>query len=283
MGGRNNDHRGQRRDHKEAASVQPGTVLGNRVKDPEQPAHGPQRHGPQDQLRRARDPLRQCTRAPDRGQSGTQQQSHAVGVGAEVQATRVTCCRQIPGERTDSHDQRRDQRHDQRHPADTGPAAPPVQQHQGKWPKQVELLLHGQRPQVLQHRGPAHGLEVGEVRGDVPPVRHVGRRRDGVLTELGCRIPGEEQHEDGRQGQGGEQRRQQSTCPAKVELAERDRGCVFDLLQQKAADQESGQYEEHVHTEETTGYGGQPGVVQQDGQYRDRPDPVKTGDVAHLG
>ena len=136
---------------------------------------------------------------------------------------------------------------------------------------------------VLQQRRTAHGLEVREVLDDVPPVRHVEHRRDGVVPELRRGVAREDQDQHRGQSQRREQSRQKPSRPSQIELPERDRGGAFDLLQQQAADQEPGQHEEDIDPEKSAGDGDHPGVVEQDRQHGDRPDPVETGDVTHGG
>jgi hypothetical protein len=71
------------------------------------------------------------------------------------------------------------------------------------------LLLDRQRPQVLQQRGSADGLEVGLLAQDEIPIGHIPERCDGIVAQprdlAGQKHHGERERDHKQQIQRGEQ------------------------------------------------------------------------------
>ena len=111
-------------------------------------------------------------RRPQEGERRSAQQPRSPRVRAKVDPRRVHARR--VHERHRHRRGRRPHKSNRQHaPASEarGPEAQPDGKDNG--PDQVELLLHRQRPKMLQHRRPSHRLEVGFLAEDQEPVRHV--------------------------------------------------------------------------------------------------------------
>ena len=70
--------------------------------------------------------------------------------------------------------------------------------HEEQRPDDVELLLHPERPRVLQERRVAHQVEVRVVRDDLVPVRVVEERADHVAARAREVLAREDRREDER-------------------------------------------------------------------------------------
>ena len=174
---------------------------------------------------------------------------------------------------------------DHQHQAEPGPDAPPrvprrpppagqqdPADEQEQRPHQVELLLDGQRPEVLQHRRGALGREVvGAVDGelDVHRVRRGPERVAGEVPRRQRRLEQVREHagDDHDRDGGGEQ----PADPPGVEAPEADPSGRVELAQQVVGDQEAGDDEEDVDPDVATGEPGDAGVREHHGEHRDRP------------
>ena len=147
-------------------------------------------------------------------------------------------------------------------------------------PEQVELLLDGQRPGVLQGRG---GQELGEVRlvgEDEVPVGVVEERGDGVRPE-GARIDvgaaepvvqGEHEQQDQDGGQ-------EPLGPTGPERPQPDPFGRHPLAGQQAGDQEAGEHEEQVDAEIAAVGPVEAEVVRDDPGDGEGPQPIEGREV----
>ena len=94
-----------------------------------------------------------------------------------------------------------------------------------------------------------------------------------------CRA--EQRHPHADRDQHGEQGRQQSAGPAQPELREPHAPGGLLLLQQQRRDEVSGDDEEDLDTEETPVHPPETGVVEDDSDDGDGPQPVEPGLIAH--
>ncbi len=247
--------------------------------------HPPEHHSDEQQAQRpdavddAAGPPGQVPAGPRRdprgGERSTDQQAHDVGVGAEVDAGGVRRLGVAVGHRQREHGRRGQQCADQGSAPDRlGAAQPPGQQEQPR-PEQVELLLHRQRPQVLQHGRATGGLEIGLVGQDVDPVRDIGQcgRQVALLMARGIRCQRDDQQR--RPDEHREQGRQQAPRPADVEAAQVRRAGARGGIQEQGGDEEAGQHEEDVDAEEAPRRPRQVCVIGEDGQDGDRAQPVQ--------
>ena len=132
-------------------------------------------------------------------------------------------------------------------------------------PHQIELLLDGERPQMLQWRQRTEALEVRHVVQDLIPVAGVSDRGEqggaqfgaaGRLDDRGGRAHRQQHHRE---------RRQQATSPADPEVTQ-----PRSLPGEQVGDEETAQHEEHVDAEKTAAERVQVFVVTHDGEDRDR-------------
>ena len=126
------------------------------------------------------------------------------------------------------------------------------EQQQQAGPDEVELLLHGERPEVQQRR-----LAAALRRGSRCPRsrtgcwRRTGRRRSrrrarSRLRQAVEHEPAGDQRDDDDQARRG----QQPTGAARPEVRERDGAGGGQLAQQQRGDEEAGEHEEHVDADE---------------------------------
>ena len=95
-------------------------------------------------------------RAPDQGQGDAREQADGVGVGAVIDAGGVVAgVEEDPGEGDRGH---RPGEHAEQQPAAAEELHPGGEDER---PEEVELLLHRERPEVGEERGPAELFEVG--------------------------------------------------------------------------------------------------------------------------
>ena len=102
---------------------------------------------------------------------------------------------------------------------------PPVlkAQDEDKRPKEVELLLDRERPQVLQQRGSAQLLEVRPVPDDLRPVRAVGQRGGDVTRSLRSSLGATRGRDEDDRGEHRDQGRKQAPRAPHVEPADAHR------------------------------------------------------------
>ncbi len=91
----------------------------------------------------------------------------------------------------------------------------------------------------------------------------------------------QQRHPDPDDDEHAEQRRQQPSGPSQPELAQMHPRSALALLDQQRRDEEAGDDEEHLDAEKATVHPSEPGVVEDDGNHRDRPQPVEAGLVPH--
>ncbi len=141
-------------------------------------------------------------------------------------------------------------------------------------PDKVELLLDAEGPVVLQRRHRPVGVEVvrrleGEsVIADVEGARHsvLGDRFRLEGSEHGDRDhDGHDDHQD--------RRRQQAAGPPRVEVGEGEPSAGGELVPEQLGDQVPGDDEEDVDADVAPGHR-EAGVVGDDGQDGDRPEPL---------
>ncbi len=274
---------GQRRQHRgqqQAALVDEGQALVREL-------HGQQEQPQRQRAQHARRTLedrrgRRPPGVPQRRQRRADAQTHEVRVAAQVDAAGVAAV--DLGGVEPGHPGRAGQRH---HHGQHGQGAASAQA-QGaprqQRPHDVELLLHRQRPQVLQQRRAAEGLEVRLFGDDLPPVRHVDQRRRDVAHQPRHRVGRQHRRHHGHHGDHREGRRQQAARPAQVEGAEVDAAMARVFAQQQRGDDEAGDDEEHVHAQEA----GRrepvlPQVVGDDGEHGDAPQAVQAGQPRRFG
>ncbi len=144
--------------------------------------------------------------------------------------------------------------------------------HEDQGPKQVELLLDRQRPEVQQRRGLRVSGEI--VGGDdgVAVVRDVQRSRTAIAGDF--RESHRRQHHC-RRNQGDDDHdqcsRQQSPGSPSVERRKVDATRGLLLPQEQPGDQEAGDDEEDIHADEAAAESRQTRMKSQHGQDRDRP------------
>lgn len=212
-----------------------------------------------------------------------------MGVRAEVQA-RV----RRPAPQAHGHPDRgrRREREHREHPGPVGAEGPaqgglarPEQgqqpgHHEG--PEHVELLLDGQRPQVLEQRR-GGGREVVGAAEDHHPVARVGQRAEPLPAqarrELRDGEPRQRRAADQRHHHG----RHQAPHAAHPEGSEAQPPAAVDPADQARGDQEAGEYEEHVHAHEPARQQGRPGVEHEDREHGHAAQPVQGGDAAGAG
>ena len=224
-------------------------------------------------------PVPGAPRRPGCGHRGADQQTHGVGVGAEVHPAGVVRYRRRGADGEHGHRDRREQREDG---GDLPDPRPPCAHghHDDEREHQVELLLDGQRPQVLQQRRTAHHLEVRAVGEDLPPVRHVRHGGGDVPAQL-RRLAGHRDRDATHRDQQQRQGRQQAACAPRVEAAEREAAGAFHLVEHERGDEVAGQDEEDVDPQEPAAHPRGAEVVDHDPGDGDRADPVEPAQVRH--
>ncbi len=258
--GRRGQHHAARRQRRDQ---QPG-----RVEHPVRPgevAHGPGQHGDPGQAHRVGDPGvvtvhrpqracgRQPAQRPGQRQRRPDEQGRGVRVGAVIHPRRVRA-----GHVDQGHGQRGQGRSGPGHagPEAAGPAG--LEDHeQEQRPDQVELLLDGQRPQVLERwRRPELG-EVRVVRQRLPPVAGVGDRGEQRRPERGQLGRLDHGRGRGHHDEQDRQGRQQPPGPPGPESAQVQPAVPVPLGGQQVGDQVSAEHEEDVDPEEPPGKCGQ--------------------------
>ena len=142
-------------------------------------------------------------------------------------------------------------------------------------PEQVELLLHGQRPEALERRG---RTVLGEVVGAVdrqPEVHRIQRTADRVARvlhepHLRQEQPGTSDRGDHHQGR----RRQQTQRPTAVELPDRDSVRRRQLAQQHRGDEEARDHEEDIDPDVAAAEPAHRGMGENDQRDGQRTQPL---------
>ena len=147
-------------------------------------------------------------------------------------------------------------------------------------PQDVELLLDGQRPQMVERSGAPESLEIGDTGLDRRPVAHVehcGKRLGQPRVPLvGLGDGGSDQNNRQQQHHS----RQQAAGPPNPEILEVDLAGPAPGPQQNAGNQVAAEGKEHANTEEAALHVGHPEVVPDDGHDAERAQPVQPG---HIG
>ena len=154
------------------------------------------------------------------------------------------------------------------------------QPEQDRRPEQVELLFHGERPEMPERRRSADGLEVRVLVEDQVPVRDVRQRRGDVGAQARHLVRDGDQREQDDARQQHEHSRQQSPCPAQPEGAQADGSPVGELAQEERCDEVPADDKEDVDAEEAARHDVEVRVVQEDCEHGDRPKAVETAEVA---
>ena len=160
-------------------------------------------------------------------------------------------------------------------PVDAQPGGEQHRAEQQQRPDEVELLLHRQRPVVLDGgRRDVLGEVVDGPVGE-PPVHEVEGRGDdvaagGLPPDPRHPQPGHDRGRDEDDGAG----REQALGPPGVEPEQVHRALAVDLLDQLAGDHEAGDHEEHVDPDVAAGEEHQSGVVRQHQEGGHRPQPL---------
>ncbi len=182
----------------------------------------------------------------------------------------------------DRHHQRRRHRHaggrdEQRplpHPGDG--------EGEDQRPEDVELLLHGEGPQVLEQRGTPGELEVRLLVDELPPVVDVQERRHDIAAQPRDRVGGHDGGEEDHHGEHAVERREQPAGPAQPELAKRDPTLTSLLADEQRRDQVAADQEEDLDAEEAPRHEGHRGVVEDHGEHRDRAKSVDAPEVREV-
>ena len=159
---------------------------------------------------------------------------------------------------------------------------PQVEQNQhDRRPHDVELLLDGKAPHVLEHRRLSGGGEVVAPSHDEVPVGHVEQRGQRVEAQAGeLAGAGEYLDEDGHSHQHHQEGGQEATGPAGPELAQADGQAPRPLTKEQGGDQEARQDEEDVHAEEAPAGHRRATVVEHHAEHGHGPQAVQRRDVA---
>ena len=133
---------------------------------------------------------------------------------------------------------------------------------------------------MLDGRGPLHIAEIRLTRQDEEPVGHVEQgcqRGTAKVADLVGRGNEEGPATDGQQHQ--VERGQQPTRSSSEELREGDASGAVNLAEQDAGDEEAGQHEEQVDTEEAAGQPVGAHVIRNDASYGQCAHAVEGGNV----
>ena len=214
MDGRGDQCGGGQPDQREAAAVEECLELIDPQNADRQRAQSGQSDGVQREVsgRSAR-----AAGLPDEGEGCAKQQAAGPRIRAVVEPGGIRIgliqCRH-----------RRDRRRGAREGCQGGQTRPTGRHQQGEQerPEQVELLFHGQRPQVSQQRRPPDGFEIRLVAEDLVPVVHIHGAAECVAAKAGSLIGQEHDDEPGHGQQDREQRRQQTPRAPQPECLEVD-------------------------------------------------------------
>ena len=207
------------------------------------------------------------------------EQAHRARVGAVVDAARVAM--RVVEQR---HLGARCNREHDRHGGDVLLLEPQlVHEDEREGPHEVELLLDREAPEVLERRGRTRGLEVRQVAEDLPPVVVEQQRRHDVGTHLVEQHVVEHGAERGRAHHRERNGRKQPAHAAHPEALERDAARRLVLGHEQPVDQIARYDEEHRDAHEPTRRPAHLHVVQDDGEHRERAQPVERGNIGRLG
>ena len=225
---------------------------------------------------------KRCRRRAD------EQRLHA-GVGAEVdtvqrrvrdhQARRDRRCRRTrDGDADDDHPDRAQRRLGVPVPGDQGEQYGDGNEHQR--PHDVVLLLHRERPGVLQRRRGVALREVVRVAEHEDPVGRPEEGGDRVVAHGGDRVGREQlaQHDDRHHHD--DQRGQQPSGAAHPKPGQVNRAGAAEFVEKQRGDQESAQHEEHIDADEPAGDTGNAAVVGEHQRDRQSADAVQRGDAS---
>ena len=140
-----------------------------------------------------------------------------------------------------------------------------ARQKQHRRKEQIELFLHRNRPQMQQRLERCRQIEIA----DLAPEFEIGgeeRRRDEALR-VSFEIHREEKTPRGnaRDGQHGEQRREDAADATLVEMTDRETA-VCHLAMDDSGDQEAGDDEEDIDADEAAGNLPEAVMVEDDGE-----------------
>ncbi len=153
------------------------------------------------------------------------------------------------------------------------------QQHR---PDDVVLLLHPERPGVLQRRGCALGEVVGLLRHKTP-VGHPRESGDRVAAQTVERLVGQEFPGHAHAEHHQHQRRQQPAGTPDPEAGQADTAGAPQLVEQQRGDQESAENEEYVDADEPAAHAGNAAVPDENQGDGYRTEAVQRGNAAAAG
>ena len=159
------------------------------------------------------------------------------------------------------------------------PAGQLPHDHRHHGPQDVELLLDGEAPRVVQRRRRAERLPVGSRSAELPPVGDVdGRGHHGpAQAEAGAALDQPRGHED-QDGQQQPQRRQQAAGTAAPERGQAEPAAA-EVVEDQPGDEEARHREEEVDAQVTTVE--VTGVEGDDGKDRQPAQPVQRRHPRH--
>ncbi len=156
------------------------------------------------------------------------------------------------------------------------------QNREDQGPQEVELLLDGQRPQVLEQRRTSYGLEVGLLAEDQVPVGDVPQGRQHVPTQPG-HLPwqehdrvGERDHEDDVEGG------QQPPGASHPECLEVYAAPLAPLGEQQRGDEVAADDEEDLDAQESSRKKGGAAMVEEHGDNGQGAQPVQARHVGQV-
>ena len=164
----------------------------------------------------------------------------------------------------------------------TEPAGEAGQRPDQERPQQVELLLHGERPEVQQRRLGEVGVEVAAVAVCFAPAEHVVDEEPAGRHGVACQVAEQQRvvqplGGDERRHDDQARRRQQAAGPTGPEVGQCHGPGAGDLAEQQRGDQEAGDDEEHVDTDEPPAERADVGVEQHHQHHGDGPQALDVG------
>ena len=172
---------------------------------------------------------------------------------------------------------------EQQPPAQVGhpPLSPGAdQQRHHDRPEQVELLLHGEAPEVAKRReGACCGVPLAHP--DLVPVGHVAEPGENIAAQPGQFVAFPDPRVRDQQDEHEEQRRQQASRAASPELPQADPARSLVLTDEQQRDQVAADHEEDLDAEEPTRQPLVVGVVHHHRDDGERAHPVEARQVGH--
>ena len=212
-----------------------------------------------------------------RGQGRTDEQFLGARIGAEVDPSRAGHAGQdIRGQRGQRHS--RERKRQQAPPSDR------AARDQQKRPDEVKLLLHRERPGVLQRRRRPALREVVRALQRPAPVARPQRCRDRVPAQRSDRIRNEQRARRDHRDDHDERRGQQPPGTACPEPAEVDPSRDYQLVVEQGRDQEAAEDEEDIDADKATRQERDTGVSgehRQDGKSTDTVERADTTIQSH--